>query len=176
MDGYRGTAVVAALRLAPMLFVRPGELRRARWTQFNLEAGTWDFISSKTKQPHVVPLSTQALTILKDLHQVTGRDEYAFPGARSSKRPMSENAVLAALRALGVSKEELVPHAFRAIARTFLHETLGFRPDIVELQLAHNVRDALGRSYNRTTHLPERRCMMQAWSDHLHALKTRALP
>lgn len=177
MDSYRGTAVVvAALRLAPLLFVRPGELRRAKWSQFDLDTAIWEYISSKTKQPHVVPLSTQAVAILRELHQVTGRDEYAFPGARSSKRPMSENAVLAALRALGVGKDELVPHAFRAIARTFLDETLGFRPDIIELQLAHNVRDALGRSYNRTTHLQERHRMMQAWADHLDTLKARAVP
>jgi integrase len=171
MRAYVGGPVVqSALRLAPLLFVRPGELRSAEWSQINFESAEWRFTASKTKTEHIVPLSTQAVGILKELHYLTGAGCYVFPSPRSSARPMSENALLAALRSLGISKDELCPHGFRATARTLLDEVLGFPPHLIEHQLAHAVKDSLGRAYNRTTHLPERRAMMQRWSDYLEEL------
>jgi integrase len=168
IHGYRGTLTVqCALKLAPLVFVRPGELRRAKWTDIDLDAAEWRFIASKTETPHVVPLATQAVAILRELHALTGRGVYVFPGARSHERPMSDNAILAALRRMGIGKDEMSGHGFRALARTILDEVLGFRPDWIEHQLAHAVRDPLGRAYNRATHLPERRQMMQAWADWL---------
>lgn len=176
MDEYPGTLVVSsALRLTPLTFVRPGELRTAQWDQFDLERGEWSFITSKTKTQHIVPLSTQALVILRELHKLTGTGKYVFPSARSSMRPISDNAVLVALRTMEISSEEMTGHGFRAVARTLLDEVLGFRPDIIELQLAHAVKDPNGRAYNRTTHLPERRRMMQEWSHYLDRLKAEAV-
>jgi integrase len=125
----------------------------------------------KMAQPHLVPLSEQAVAILTELHSLTGRSRYVFPGARSNKRPMSDNAILAALRRMGFAKDEMSGHGFRAMARTILDEVLHFRPDYIEHQLAHAVRDPNGRAYNRTAHLPERRKMMQAWADYLDTLK-----
>lgn len=172
LDGYEGTPVVrAALRLAPLVFVRPGELRAAKWADIDLEAAEWRFTVSKTGQAHIVPLSSQALAILAELQPLTGRSEYVFPSARSARRPMSDNAVLGAMRRLGIGKDEMSGHGFRAAARTILDEVLGYRPELIEHQLAHSVRDPLGRAYNRTAHLPERRKMMQGWSDYLDALK-----
>ena len=173
---YQGTVTVrCALRLAPLVFVRPGELRTAEWAQIDLEAAEWRFTASKTKSPHIVPLSTQAVAILRELQPVTGRGRYVFPSGRSSQRPMSDNAILAALRRMGIDKGEMSGHGFRAMARTILDEVLGFRPDFIEHQLAHAVRDPNGRAYNRTAHLPERRKMMQAWADYLDALKVSNL-
>jgi len=117
-----------------------------------------------------VPLSRQAVAILRELHAMTGGGRYVFPGGRTHLRPLSNNALLAALRRMGYSKAEMTPHGFRAMARTVLDEVLGFRPDIIEHQLAHAVRDPLGRAYNRTAHLPERRKMMQTWADYLEGL------
>ncbi len=175
LDGHKGTAIVrAALKLAPMLMVRPGELRRARWADIDLDAAEWRFLVTKTKQQHIVPLPSQAVAILRDLHRLTGRGEYVFPGARSAKRPMSDNAVLAALRTLGISKEEMTGHGFRAMARTLQDEVLGFRIDLIEHQLSHAVRDPLGRAYNRTQFLDARRKNMQAWADYLDRLRTGA--
>lgn len=172
LDSYSGSAVtLAALKLAPLVFVRPGELRKARWADIDLDASEWRFTASKTGTPHIVPLSTQVVAILKDLHPLTKRSEYVFPGVRSSSRPMSENTVNAALRNLGFDGETMTGHGFRAMARTVLDEVLGFRPDYIEHQLAHAVRDPLGRAYNRATHLPERRRMMQAWADYLDTLR-----
>ncbi len=168
IEGYQGTPTVrCALRLAPLVFVRPGELRTAKWEEVDLETGEWRFVVNKTQTPHVVPLARQAIAILKELEPLTGSREYVFPSARSPRRPMSNNAVLSALRRLGIPKEEMSGHGFRAMARTILDEILGFRPDIIEHQLAHTVRDPLGRAYNRTAHLDERRRMMQAWADYL---------
>jgi integrase len=152
--------------------VRPGELRKAEWADVDLEASEWRFTASKTKAPHIVPLSTQALAILRELQPATGRGRYVFPSVRSSQRPMSDNAILAALRRMGIAKEEMSGHGFRAMARTILDEVLGFRPDFIEHQLAHAVRDPNGRAYNRTAHLPERRKMMQAWADYLDRLRS----
>lgn len=173
--GYQGTPVVqAALRLTPMLFVRPGELRTMRWADVDLDAAEWRYMVTKTRTDHIVPLAPQAVDILRDLHPLTKRSEYVFPGARSAARPMSENAVNVALRTLGIDGNTAVAHGFRATARTVLDEVLGFRPDYIEHQLAHAVKDANGRAYNRTAHLAERRKMMQAWADYLDALRTDA--
>ncbi|HAT29995.1 MAG TPA: integrase [Janthinobacterium sp.] len=172
LDGYQGTlAVASALRLAPLVFVRPGELRTAEWAEIDLEAAEWRYTATKTDTPHIVPLARQALAILRELHALTGRGRYVFPGARTSKRPMSDNAILAAMRRMGIPKEEMSGHGFRAMARTILDEVLGVRPDLIEHQLAHAVKDPNGRAYNRTAHLPERRKMMQQWADYLDTLR-----
>jgi integrase len=178
LHSYTGGPVVrAALKLAPLLFVRPGELRTMEWARVDLDAAEWRFTASKTKTGHVVPLATQAVAILRELHKLTGRGRYALATARGGKRPMSENGVLVAMRSLGIEAEEMTGHGFRATARTILDEVLGFRVDWIEHQLAHAVRDANGRAYNRTAHLPERRKMMQAWADYLDALRlTPQLP
>lgn len=175
IDGYSGGLVArCALRLAPLVFVRPGELRHAEWAHIDLEAAEWRYTVSKTNTDHIVPLSRQAVSILQELQPLTGHKRYVFPANRGQGRPMSENTVNAALRSLGYDKETLTGHGFRAMARTLLDEVLGFRPDIIEHQLAHAVRDPLGRAYNRTTHLPERRRMMQDWADYLDKLKAGA--
>mgnify|MGYP001612057242 CR=1 FL=1 len=175
IDGYQGTLTVkCAIRLAPLVFVRPGELRKAEWGDFDLDAAEWRYIVSKTDTAHIVPLSSQALVVLRELHDLTGEGRYVFPGARSTKRPMSDNAILAALRRMGIGKDEMSGHGFRAMARTILDEVLGVRPDFIEHQLAHAVRDPNGRAYNRTAHLPERRRMMQEWADYLDKLKSGA--
>lgn len=173
IHGYQGGLVVrCALRLAPLLFVRPGELRSARWADIDLDSAEWRFVASKTKQPHIVPLASQAIAILHELHPLTGHRELVFPGERSPLRPMSENTVNAALRSLGIPKEQMTGHGFRAMARTVLEENLKFPAHLIEAQLAHSVRDANGRAYNRTTHLEERKKMMQEWADYLDALRT----
>jgi integrase len=171
INSYEGTLTVCcALRLAPLVFVRPGELRHAEWDCIDFENAEWRYIVTKTDTPHVVPLSRQALAILQELHPLTGSGRYVFPSARSAQRPMSDNAILAALRRLGVSKEEATGHGFRATARTLLDEVLGVRPDFIEHQLAHAVRDPNGRAYNRTAYLPERKTMMQDWADYLDSI------
>jgi integrase len=175
LDGYQGTfAVACALKLAPLVFVRPGELRTAEWQHIDLDAAQWRYTVSKTGTEHIVPLSTQAVNTLRELHALTGAGRYVFPGARTNGRPMSDNAILAAMRRMGIGKDEMSGHGFRAMARTILDEVLGFRPDLIEHQLAHAVRDPNGRAYNRTAHLPERRKMMQAWADYLDKLKAGA--
>ncbi|WP_262071875.1 integrase arm-type DNA-binding domain-containing protein [Stenotrophomonas sp. Marseille-Q5258] len=175
LHAYHGTPVVqAALKLAPMLFVRPGELRQAEWTEVDLDAGLWSIPAARMKmrQAHIVPLARQAVAVLKELQPVTGHGQYVFAGGRSEKRPMSEVAVLAALRVMGFDKDTVTGHGFRATARTLLDEVLGFRPDIIEHQLAHAVKDPNGRAYNRTTHIAERTRMMQEWADYLDQLRT----
>lgn len=175
IDGYTGSHVVrCALRIAPLVFVRPGELRKAEWKDIDLDAAEWRYTVTKTNTPHIVPLSTQAVEIFKELQALTGRSRFVFPGARTNGRPMSDNAILAALRRMGIDKEEMSGHGFRAMARTILDEVLGVRPDFIEHQLAHAVRDPNGRAYNRTAHLPERRKMMQQWADYLDKLKVGA--
>ncbi len=177
IDGYTGHFVVkCALSLAPLFFVRPGELRHAEWAEIDLDEATWNIPAHKMKMkdPHLVPLCRQAVEILKDLHPLTGSGRYVFPSARSFARPMSENAILAALRRMGYSKDEMTGHGFRAMARTILDEVLQVRPDFIEHQLAHAVRDPNGRAYNRTAHLTERRKMMQQWADYLDGLKAGA--
>jgi integrase len=175
MDDYQGQFVTkCALRIAPMVFVRPGELRKAEWSEINLDTAEWNIPAERMKmrEPHLVPLSTQAVEILKELHALTGDGRYVFPGARSNSRPMSDNAILAALRRMGFAKDEMSGHGFRAMARTILDEVLQVRPDYIEHQLAHAVRDPNGRAYNRTAHLVERRKMMQQWADYLDKLKS----
>lgn len=175
LDGYQGTLTVAcALRLAPLVFVRPGELRNAEWADIDLDAAEWRYHVTKTDSDHIVPLATQAVAILRELQALTGTGHYVFPGARSNGRPMSDNAILAAMRRMGISKDEMSGHGFRAMARTILDEVLGVRPDLIEHQLAHAVRDPNGRAYNRTAHLAERRKMMQQWADYLDNLKAGA--
>lgn len=174
MDGYSGTPVVqAALRLASLVFVRPNELRKAEWEDINFETAEWRFSASKNGPEHIVPLSYQAVEILRELHPITGHGRYVFPNARNPKgdRAMSDNAVLSAMRRMGIEKHEMSGHGFRAMARTILDEVLKFRPDYIEHQLAHAVRDPNGRAYNRTAHLPERKKMMQEWADYLDKLK-----
>lgn len=173
---YDGSFIVAcALRLAPLVFVRPGELRQAEWKDIDLDQAEWKFLVTKTKTEHLVPLSRQAVEIMREAHKLTGQGRYVFPSARSASRPMSNNTVNAAMRRMGIdTREELTGHGFRAMARTILDEVMGFRVELIEHQLAHAVRDPLGRAYNRTTHLPERKKMMQAWADYLDKLKVGA--
>ena len=174
MDAYNGSLVTkCALRLAPLVFVRPGELRQAEWAEFDLDAGQWNIPAEKMKmrEPHLVPLAPQAVAILRELYALTGRGRYVFPSARSPQRPMSNNAVLSALRRMGYATDEMSGHGFRAMARTVLDEVLHFRPDYIEHQLAHAVKDPNGRAYNRTAHLTERRKMMAGWADYLDTLK-----
>jgi len=174
IDGYQGTAVVsAALRLAPLVFVRPGELRQAQWSEIDFAEQQWCIPAERMKmmEPHVVPLSTQSIAILRGLEPITGKGEYVFPGARSSRRPMSENAINAALRYVGIDAQTMCGHGFRAMARTILDEVLKVRVDVIEHQLAHAVLDANGRAYNRTSHLEARRTMMQDWANYLDGLR-----
>jgi integrase len=178
LDGYQGHFVVkCALRLAPMFFVRPGELRNAEWSEIDLDEAVWNIPAHKMKmkQAHIVPLCRQAVEILTDLKEVTGASLYIFPSGRSNARPMSNNAVNAALRRMGYDNDTMTGHGFRAMARTILDEVLHVRPDYIEHQLAHAVRDPNGRAYNRTAHLEERRKMMQTWADYLDRLKAGAV-
>ena len=179
LDGYRGTLPVrCALRLAPLVFVRPGELRKAEWAGIDLEEGEWRYTVTKTGTPHIVPLARQAVEILRELHPLTGHGRYVFPNARypHRERPMSEATLWGAFRALDVRPDRMTMHGFRAMARTILDEVLGFRPDFIEHQLAHAVRDPNGRAYNRTAFLPERRRMMQVWADYLDRLRAGEEP
>lgn len=174
IDGYKGYfATECALKLSPLFFVRPGELRAAEWSEIDFDKAEWNIPAErmKMKEAHLVPLSPQAVKILKELHLVTGKERYVFPSVRTVSRPMSDGTVNASLRRMGYLSDEMTAHGFRAIARTILDEELGFRPDIIEHQLAHAVKDPMGRAYNRTSHLPERRRMMQVWADYLDVLK-----
>ncbi|MFO1465884.1 MAG: integrase arm-type DNA-binding domain-containing protein [Steroidobacteraceae bacterium] len=175
IDGYQGQpAVNAALKLAPYVFVRPGELRKADWCEFSLDGADpeWRIPAARMKMrdAHVVPLSRQAVAILKDLQPLTGPDGLVFPSITSAVRPISENTLNAALRRLGYPKEQMSSHGFRTLASTNLNEQ-GFHPDLIELQLAHKERNKVRAAYNKATRLAERRKMMQAWADFLDALK-----
>ena len=173
LGAYEGSpAVMAALKLAPLWFVRPGELRHAKWADIDLDAAEWRFRVSKTQSDLIVPLSEQAVAILRDLHPQTGHQSWVFPGARNNGRPMSENTLAVAMRTIGIPKDTMSVHGFRAMARTCLDEQLGVAPHLVEHQLAHTVKDPLGRAYNRTTHLQDRRRMMQTWADYLDDLRS----
>ena len=172
IDSYSGTLTVqCALKLAPLVFVRPGELRTAQWRDINLDTAEWRYTVTKTQTEHIVPLSTQALEILNTMHSLTGRWEYVFPSARSRHRPMSNNAILSAMRRMEIAKDEMSGHGFRAMAKTILIEELGYSEALTALQLAHKRNDPLGNAYNRTTFLRERTTMMQAWADYLDTLK-----
>jgi integrase len=176
LDGYQGSHVTrCALRLAPLVFVRPGELRQAEWPEVDLEAEEWRIPPERMKlrRLHIVPLSRQAVAIFRDLHPLTGSGRLVFPGLRSPARPMSENTVNAALRRLGYAKDEMTGHGFRSMASTILNEQ-GWTPDAIERQLAHVEKSSVRAAYNYAEHLPERRRMMQAWADYLDALKAGA--
>lgn len=166
----------AALKLSPLVFVRPGELRSAEWAEINLDASEWRISGSKMKMrlDHLVPLSAQAVDILRAMHPLTGHGKYVFPSIRTGARCMSENTINAALRSMGYAKDVMTAHGFRATARTIMDEVLGERVDLIEHQLAHAVKDPNGRAYNRTAHLPARREMMQRWADYLDKLRKGA--
>ena len=184
IDNYAATPVVrAALKVAPMLLLRPGELRFAEWPEIDLDAAIWTVPAARMKRelrqklhgaPHLVPLPKQAVAILRELHQLTGHAKMVFRGERHHDRAMSENTINAALRAMGFSANEVTGHGFRATARTMLQERLGFDPDVIEAQLAHAVRDSLGRAYNRTEFIEQRRKMLQAWANYLDQLRRGA--
>ncbi len=181
---YRGGPVVrAALQLAPLLFQRPGELRGAAWAEIDLDAALWTIPAARMKRgkdgkengdPHVVPLARQAVEILRNLHPLTGHGALVFPGERSHERPISENSVRTALITLGYTPELQTWHGFRATARTMLAERLDCDPLVIEAQLAHAVKDANGRAYNRTQYLQQRAAMMQQWADYLDKLRKGA--
>jgi integrase len=179
MDGFKGTFTVkCALQLSPLLFVRPGELRKAKWADIDLDRAEWRYRIRKGKKEnhkdHLVPLATQAVEVLRELHQLTGNREYVFPG-RDPKLPMSDAAINAALRRMGYdTKTEITGHGFRAMARTILAEELRIAPEMIEHQLAHTVSDALGTAYNRTKFIDDRVAMMQSWADYLAKLKVGA--
>jgi integrase len=185
IDGFNGTfAVKCAMKLAPMVFLRPGELRQAEWSEFDLDTAEWNVPIERMKlkkrikedrrgEKHLVPLSSQAVTILRELQALTGQSRYVFPCARSFARPMSNMAINAALQRMGF-KGEMTAHGFRALARTILDEVLECRVELIEHQLAHAVKDPNRRAYNRTTHLEARKEMMQKWADYLDELKSVA--
>jgi integrase len=175
LEAFQGSPVVAAaIRLLPLVFCRPGELIAMRWADVDLEAGEWRYTVPKTKTEHLVPLSRQAVAILRDLYPLTGHlpGGWVFPGGRTPMRHLSNMAINAAYKRLGIdTQEELTGHGWRAVARTLLHEKLGYPPEIIEHQLAHRVPDALGKAYNRTRFLEMRRRMMQEWADYLDRLR-----
>lgn len=176
IDAFRGTfPVQCALKLAPLLFARIGELRKAEWAHIDFQQAEWRYRVSKTNTDHLVPLSSQAVAILRELHALTGDGRFVFPGARTAAVPMSDAAINAALRRMGYDTQtEVTGHGFRAMARTILHEVLGVVPEVIEHQLAHKVPDALGTAYNRTKFLSARKKMMQQWADYLDKLKAGA--
>lgn len=176
LEAYNGQpATAAALKLAPLLFARPGNLRAMEWAELDLDAAEWRIPAGKMKmrEAHVVPLSTQAVAILRALQPLTGRGRYCFPSLRTADRPMSENTVNGALRRLGFDKDTMTGHGFRAMASTRLNE-LGWAPDVIERQLAHAERNEVRKAYNRAQYMAERERMMQAWADYLDGLRTGA--
>jgi integrase len=176
IDGFTGTLTVqTALRLAPLVFVRPAELRKARWLDIDLSVGEWRYFVSKTKTEHIVPLCKQAIHLLKEIYPLSGHGEFVFQGGHNPNKAMSEAAINAALRRMGYdTKTQITGHGFRAMARTILHERLNMDPHIIEHQLAHKVPDTLGAAYNRTKFIEQRTTMMQAWADYLDELKNGA--
>ena len=175
LDAYQGTPVVrAALRLLPLVFTRTGELRHAQWADITLDAAKpqWEFLATKTGTPHIVPLAPAAVRIFRDLHQETGDQKWCFPGARKNGRPMSGNAILAALRSLGIPQGKMTGHGFRVTARTLIREEHGFPVDAIERQLAHATKSPQGAAYDRAEHLDVRRRMMEVWSNYLDRLRT----
>lgn len=171
IDTYWGTPTVCmALKLSPLVFLRPGELRTMKWEEINWKESVWERERTKNQDPLVVPLSQQTIELLEKIREVNGKWEWVFPGGRSKTKPMSNNAIRSALARLEL-QDIMSAHGFRAMARTVLAERLGFRTEIIEMQLAHRVKDMHGRAYNRTTWLPERQAMMQQWADYLDELK-----
>jgi integrase len=176
IDNYHASYTVkAALKCSALWFCRPGELRTLEWSNVNWDEKRLEIIAEKTKQQHIIPLSTQAIEILESMQPISGYSKYVFPSNRGMSRPMSENTIRVALRTLGYGNEDMTAHGFRAMARTLLDEVLNYRVEWIEQQLAHTVKDANGRAYNRTKHLPQRFEMMQRWSDYLDELKAVAL-
>ena len=176
IDDYRGGIVTrCALQLAPLVFVRPGELRQSEWSEFNLETAEWRIPAEKMKAGavHIVPLSRQALDILREIHPLTGHGRYVFPSPRTDSRPMSSNAILSALRRMGYAKDEMSGHGFRSMASTLLNEQ-GWNRDAIERQLAHAERNSVRAAYNYAEFIPERKKMMQAWADYLEGIKSGA--
>ena len=177
-EGFRGSyQVMQALKLAPLVFTRPGELRQAKWKDIDLDAALWSIPAEamKMREPHLVPLSSQAVEILRDMHPFSSHLEYVFPGGRDPKRPMSDAAINAAIRRLGIdTRNELTGHGFRAMARTILHEQLNYPPEVIEVQLAHKAPGPLGAAYARAKFLKQRKEMMQKWSDYLDKIKKGA--
>ncbi|WP_022947685.1 tyrosine-type recombinase/integrase [Methylohalobius crimeensis] len=175
IDAFSGSPVVSvAIRLLPLVFVRPGELRTMKWEDLDMEAAEWRYTTSKTGTEHLVPLSGQAVELIEEIRPLTGHlvGGWVFPGGRSPLKPLSEAAINAAYKRLGIdTRNELTGHGWRATARTLLHEQLGYRPEVIEHQLAHAVPDTLGRAYNRTRFLEQRREMLQAWADYLDGLR-----
>jgi integrase len=177
IDAYAGfSSVMSALRLAPLVFVRPGELRGAEWSEIDLKAAEWRIPARrmKMKADHIVPLSRQAVAILREQHTITGAGRYVFPSVRTDDKPISENTINAALRGLGYTGNQMTGHGFRTTASTLLHE-LGFATDVIERQLAHTESNKTKAAYNRAAHLPERKRMMQRWADHLDKLRAAAV-
>jgi len=176
IDGYQGQFVTeCALKLAPLVFVRPGELRHAEWSEFDFDQAEWRIPAEKMKMnaQHIVPLSKQAISILEELFPVTGNRQFVFPGVQSPRRPMSENTINGALRRLGYAREEMTGHGFRSMASTLLNEQ-GWNRDAIERQLAHAERDSVRAAYNYADYLPERRKMMQWWANYLDGIKSGA--
>ncbi len=176
IDGFTGSFTVqTALRLSPLVFTRPSELRTAKWADVDLEANEWRYKVSKTQTMHLVPLSTQAVKLFAEMHPLSGHGEFVFQGGHDPKKPMSAAAINAALKRMGYdTQQDITAHGFRAMARTILHERLNIDPYIIEHQLAHKVPDALGAAYNRTKFLEQRKTMMQQWADYLDELKAGA--
>jgi len=172
--GKSSGIVRIAMRIMPYIFVRTTELTHAKWADINLETCEWRYTASKTDTPHIVPLAPQVVALLRELRARTGDGEFAFPNARDKRRPISEVTMIGALRRMGVRRDEMTVHGFRATARTLLEEVLGERYDLIEHQLAHSVRDPNGRAYNRTAHLAERTRMMVRWADYLDGLRETA--
>jgi integrase len=172
--GAASMAVKTAMKIMPYIFVRTTELANAKWADINFETCEWRFVVSKTKTPHIVPLAPQVVRLLKALRAFTGDCEFVFPNARDRKRPINGVTMIGVLRRMGIARDEMTIHGFRATARTLLDEVLGERYDLIEHQLAHTVRDPNGRAYNRTAHLAERKRMMAGWADYLDALRKAA--
>ncbi len=172
INSYEGGIVVTtALQISPYIFVRPSELRNAKWSEINFETKEWQYIATKTDTPHIVPLAPQVLIKLQELHKLTGNGELVFPSRDNSNNPICKTAITHAFKAVGILPSEMTPHGFRAMARTMLDEQLGERYDLIEMQLAHKVRDPNGRAYNRTQHLAERHRIMARWADYLDKLR-----
>lgn len=177
IDAYQGHPFCQfILKVAPLVFVRPGELRTAEWVEIDIDGAEWRIPSAKMKMDidHIVPLATQVVALLRELYRITGHGRYVFPSIKSGNAPMNDSTVNAALRTMGYGKEVMTGHGFRAMARTIMDEVLGERVDLIEHQLAHAVKDVNGRAYNRTSHLPARREMMQRWADYLDQLRRKA--
>lgn len=181
MDAYQGSLVVrSALCLSPLVLLRPGELRAAEWAEIDLDQATWTIPIKRMKAPthikqanqsvHIVPLSRQAVALLKELYSYTGQFKYVFPGARGASRPLSDNGVRVALRTMGYDNQMITPHGFRGMASSLLNQ-LGWNPDAIERQLAHKESNQIRAAYNRAEYLEERREMLQAWADYLDSLR-----